>query len=147
MQPSNSIHKAKKYYLVKTDPETFSITDFENEKITKWDGVHNYQAINCIKSWKIGDSILIYHSQGEATIVGLAQVISEPIKDVNDVRNISWCADLELLRVYPEEKRISLKDIKSSGLFGDFLLVKNPRLSVMECPNNFIEWLGTKISL
>jgi predicted RNA-binding protein with PUA-like domain len=128
------------YFLAKTDPETFSIEDFAHEKITHWDGVHNYQAINFIKQWKIGDLVYIYHSMGKAHIVGLAKVITEPIKDVNDKRDISWVADLELLEIYPEPKQIGLKQIKESHLFNDWKLVTNSRLSVMDVPQTFVDW-------
>jgi predicted RNA-binding protein with PUA-like domain len=100
------------YFLVKTEPTTFSIDDFQKEKITKWDGVHSYQAINFIKTWKIGDKVFIYHSVGQASIVGLAEVISKPEKDIDDKRGISWYARLKFIRKYPIEKHISLKEIK-----------------------------------
>jgi predicted RNA-binding protein with PUA-like domain len=133
-----------KYYLAKTDPDTFSIDDFVQEKITTWDGVHNYQAISFIKRWQIGDLVLIYHSMGKAKLVGLAKVVTESIKDENDKRGISWKADLELLEVFPEEKQITLKEIKNTNLFNDFALVRQSRLSVMECTKFFIAWLKTK---
>ena len=132
------------YYLVKTDPDTYSISDFKKDKKTIWDGVLNYQAINAIKKWKIGDKLFIYHSQGEAKIVGIAEVCGVPFKDHNDERDISWAAEIKFIEELPTEKQVSLKDIKESGLFADFLLVRNPRLSVMECPKEFVEWVGVK---
>ena len=128
------------YFLAKTDPETFSIEDFAAEKITCWDGVHNYQAIAVIKIWQIGDLVYIYHSMGKAHIVGIAKVVTEPIKDVNDKRNISWIADLELIEVYTKDKQIGLKQIKESHLFDDWKLVTQSRLSVMAVPQSFVEW-------
>lgn len=134
-----------KYFLAKTDPETFSIQDFEKEKITRWDGVHNYQAINTIKSWQIGDLIFIYHSQTKPRIVGLAKVVNKPEVDPNDKRKISWYAKLELLEIYSENQQISLKKIKETSLFTDFILVRNPRLSTMPCPDNFVKWVKNEI--
>jgi predicted RNA-binding protein with PUA-like domain len=133
-----------KYYLAKTDPETFSILDFAKEKVTHWDGVHSHQAINCIKQWKIDDLVLIYHSMGKAKLMGLAKVVTLPKKDLNDSRNISWVADLELVEVFLEAKQITLKEIKATNLFNDFALVKQSRLSVMECTDFFVAWLKTK---
>ncbi len=133
-----------KYYLAKTDPDTFSIDDFAREKITTWDGVHNFQALNFIKRWEIDDYVLIYHSMTNPRIVGLAKVVSESIKDENDVKGISWKADLELLEVYAPEKQITLKEVKDTNLFNDFSLVKQSRLSVMECSKFFVAWLKTK---
>ena len=134
------------YFLAKTDPDTFSIDDFVREKVTTWDGVHSYQAINCIKEWQIGDLVYIYHSLGEASIVGLATVITEPKKDENDARGISWIANLELIETYPKETRINLKTIKETGLFADFALARQSRLSVMRCPVPFVDWLQPKLT-
>jgi predicted RNA-binding protein with PUA-like domain len=133
-----------RYFLAKTDPDSFSIEDFAREKVTNWNGVHNYAAINCIKQWKIGDFVIIYHSISNSRLVGLAKVITHPIKDENDVRGISWVADLELIESFAPEKQITLKDIKSTNLFNDFALVKQSRLSVMECTKFFVAWLKTK---
>lgn len=130
-----------RYFLAKSEPGSYSIDDLEKDNVTPWDGVHNYQAINFIKEWKIGDFVFIYHSMGEAAIAGLAKVVSKPKKDENDPRDISWLADVEFVAKYPEDKRVNLKQIKASGLFPDFLLVRNPRLSVMPCPEDFVEWV------
>lgn len=128
------------YYLAKTDPETYSIEDFKKEKVTNWDGVHNYTALIHIKNWKIGDLVLIYHSQGQAKIMGLAKVISEPVKDENDPRT-SYYAQLEFIKEFEPDKQITLKQIRETGLFDDFMLLRQGRLSTMPCPDNFIEWL------
>ncbi|MBC7471789.1 MAG: EVE domain-containing protein [candidate division SR1 bacterium] len=132
------------YFLAKTEPSAFSIDDLEREGITKWDGVHSHQAINFIKNWKIGDKVFIYHSTGHSSIVGLGEVVSKPEKDTNDERNISWFAKVKFVCKYPEGKYISLKQVKESGKFNDFYLVKQSRLSVMECPDNFVSWLKYK---
>ena len=136
------------YFLAKTEPSTFSLEDFRNEKITTWDGVHNYQAINIIKSWQIGDMILIYHSVKEARIVGLGKVISEPKKDLNDVRNISWIADLEFVAEF--DQKITLKQIKEfsklTGKFADFKLITQSRLSICPCPSEFVAWFFETIN-
>jgi predicted RNA-binding protein with PUA-like domain len=132
------------YFLAKTDPDTFSIKDFESEGVTTWDGVHNYQAIAFIKQWMIGDIVIIYHSMGNACLVGVSRVVSEPVKDENDVRGISWKADLELIEVLEESQRITLKEIKNSNLFNNWLLVRQSRLSVMPVPVEFLDWIRIK---
>lgn len=130
-----------KYFLAKTEPSGYSIEDLEREGTTPWDGVHSYQAINVIKSWQVGDRVFIYHSMGQARIVGLGEVVTEPHKDEQDERGISWLADIKYIRTYPEAQRVGLKDVKESELFGDFALVRQSRLSVMECPEEFVTWL------
>jgi predicted RNA-binding protein with PUA-like domain len=133
------------YFLVKTEPSTFSLEDFRKEKITTWEGVRNYQAINTIKTWQIGDIILIYHSVSEARIVGLGKVISTPKKDPND--KISWIADLEFILEF--DKKITLKEIKNysqkTNLFTDFTLIRQSRLSVCSCPSDFIAWFFANV--
>jgi predicted RNA-binding protein with PUA-like domain len=129
------------YFLAKTEPSAFSIDDLEREGVTNWDGVHSHQAINFIKTWKIGDRVFIYHSVGQASIVGLGEVVSEPEKDMDDERNISWFARVKFLHKYPADKQISLKKVKESAKFNDFYLVKQGRLSVMSCPDDFVSWL------
>ena len=131
------------YFLAKSDPSDYSLTDFQREKITPWDGVHNYQAINVIKSWEVGDYVLFYHSQGEARIMALGKVVTQPRENKEDPR-YSWVADIEYVHEFPDEQKIYRKEIVSSGLFDDFYLVRNPRLSVMPVPENVIEWLRGK---
>ena len=129
------------YFLAKTDPDTYSITDLKKEQETVWDGVHNFQAINVIKSWKVGDKVLVYHSQTDKKIVGLMEVVSEAFKDPHDKRGISWAANVRFVKEFEPEKQVSLAEIKETGKFNDFLLIRNGRLSTMACPPAFVEWL------
>ena len=128
------------YFLAKTDPETYSIETFKKDKVTIWDGVHAPAAVLVIRSWRVGDQVLVYHSQGEKRIVGLMEVISEPYENLTDPRR-SWAAKVKFMKEFPEDQKISLATIKSSGLFADFALVRQGRLSTMACPPDFITWL------
>ncbi len=132
------------FFLAKTDPETYSIDQFEQDKQTVWDGVHNFQAIACIRSWKIGDIVYIYHSQSDKSIVGIGQVSGLPFQNTNDTRP-SWACNLKFLKKIDKSNQVTLKQIKDSGLFPNFLLVKNPRLSTMSCPLEFVTWLESRI--
>ncbi len=75
----------RKYWLMKSEPESFSIDDLKNlpQGIDHWDGVRNYQARNLLRDdIKIGDGVLFYHSNtAEPAIVGLAQVVKEGYPD------------------------------------------------------------------
>lgn len=128
------------YFLAKTDPETYSLGDLEHDKVTVWDGVRNPQAIRAIKAMRPGDSVLIYHSQGESSIVGLARVVSEPRPDPNDSK--SWVVDMEFVRRLT--KPVTLREIKDSHKFDDWSLVRQSRLSTMSVPDNVVEWLKEK---
>ncbi|CAN5134606.1 EVE domain-containing protein [soil metagenome] len=132
------------YFLAKTDPETYSIQDLKKDGETVWDGVHNYQAINVIKSWQPGDQVFVYHSQGQSKIVGLMEVVGEPYKDPHDKRGISWVAKVRFVKEFEPEKQVSLADVKAEDSLKDFLLVRHSRLSTMACPDSFIDWLKSK---
>lgn len=135
-----------KYFLAKTEPETFSIDDFSKETTTLWDGVHNYQAINIIKQWEVGDRVLIYHSRKERAIVGIGRVIGPPFQNTDDPR-YSWAARLQFIKKFSSTEKISLKTIKSLSNLNSFQLVTHSRLSVMKCPEEFITWIKTQVSL
>ena len=61
------------YFLAKTDPETYSVDDLEKDRTTVWDGVRNPQALRAIREMRPGDKVFVYHSQGEAAILGRNQ--------------------------------------------------------------------------
>lgn len=128
------------YFLAKTDPATYSIASLEREKTTTWDGVRNAQAVRAIQSMKLGDDILIYHSGGEAAIVGRARVTSEPRPDPNESK--SWVVDVAF--VHRLARPVSLREIKESHLFDDWSLIRQGRLSTMSVPDEFVDWLGEK---
>ena len=128
------------YFLAKTDPATYSIDDLEHDRTTTWDGVRNAAALQAIRAMHPGDEVLIYHSQGEAAIVGLARVISEPRPDPQDSQ--SWVVDVTFVRRL--EQAVTLREIKESQLFDDWSLVRQGRLSTMGVPDNVISWLKEK---
>lgn len=69
------------YWLMKTEPESYSIDDLQREKKTAWNGVRNYQARNYMRAMKKGDMVFFYHSGEERAIVGLAKVTTESYPD------------------------------------------------------------------
>jgi predicted RNA-binding protein with PUA-like domain len=128
------------YFLAKTDPESYSIDDLERDKETVWDGVRNALALRAIQAMRPGDEVLMYHSQGEAAIVGLARVTSEPRTDPKDSK--SWVVDMAFVRRFAQP--VTLRQIKESHLFDDWSLVRQGRLSTMSVPDNVIAWLKEK---
>jgi len=128
------------YFLAKTDPEHYSIDNLEQDKATVWDGVRSAAALLAIRAMRPDDEVLIYHSQGEAAIVGLARIVSEPRPDPNDPR--SWVVDIAFIRRL--EQPITLREIKESHLFDDWALVRQGRLSTMNVPENVVAWLKKK---
>jgi predicted RNA-binding protein with PUA-like domain len=130
-----------KYFLAKTDPETYSVDQLEREKTTVWDGVTNPQAVRNIKEMRPKDRIFVYHSGGQAAIVGLARVLSEPRPDPKNPK--SAVVDLEFMKRL--EPNVTLAEIKQSGLFADWALVRQGRLSTMEAPQKFVDWMREKL--
>jgi predicted RNA-binding protein with PUA-like domain len=126
------------YFLAKTDPETYSIDQLEKDKETTWDGVTNPQAVIFLKQMKKGDKILIYHSQGQASIVGLAEVVGNSRPDPKNPK--TWLVDFKFIKRFPEPY-ITLKQIKETGKFDDMRLVYQGRLFTMDLPEKFITWL------
>lgn len=131
---------AVNYFLAKTDPETYSLVQFEREGRTVWDGVRNPQALRAILAMRPGDRVFVYHSGGESAVVGLAKVVSPPRLDPKDAK--LTVVDLEFAgRLEPP---VTLREIKSSKLFDDWALVRQSRLSTMAAPPAFAEWMRRK---
>ena len=125
------------YFLAKSEPNVYSIADLERDGQTVWDGVKNNAALLAIRAMRPGDIVLIYHSGGESTIVGAAEITSEPRPDPNVEK--SWVVDLRYRgRIAPG---VSLRQVKESGKVADFALVRQSRLSTMPVPQSFIDWL------
>ena len=125
------------YFLAKTDPETYSIEQFEREHKTVWDGVKNPQALRAIREMKPSDRVFMYHSGGDSAVVGLAKVVSAPRPDPkNDKLTV-----VELEFMTRLEPPTTLREIKESGLFADWALVRQGRLSTMAAPGAFVEWM------
>lgn len=128
------------YFLAKTDPETYSVDQLERDKTTVWDGVTNAQAVRNIKDMRPQDKIFIYHSGGLSSVVAMARILSDPRPDPKNPK--SAVVDLEFLgRLEPP---VTLTEIKQSGLFDDWALVRQSRLSTMHAPQKFVDWMRKK---
>ncbi len=125
------------YFLAKTEAAVYSIADLERDQRTTWDGVRNAQALAAIRSMKNGDKVFIYHSTGESSVVGLAKVVGTPRPDPKDEK--LTVVDLEY--VGKLDPPTTLAEVKGSGLFADFALVRQSRLSTMAVPDKFVAWL------
>jgi predicted RNA-binding protein with PUA-like domain len=126
-----------RYFLAKTDPETYSLQQLAREGRTVWDGVRNPQALRAIREMRPGDRVFIYHSQPQAAVVGWATVDSEPRADPKDAR----LTVVDLAYGGALEPPATLAEIKGSGKFGDWSLVRQGRLSTMAAPDSFVCWM------
>lgn len=144
----------KKYWLMKSEPNAFSIDDLQNApgQTTYWDGVRNYQARNFMRTMHEGDGVLFYHSSADPpAIVGIAQVVRTPYPDhtafdpqdshfdaQSSSDNPRWdMVDIRFQQRF--EAPLSLESLrKQSGLRQMELLRKGSRLSVQ--PVRDSEW-------
>ncbi len=116
------------YWLIKSEPNTYSWDDFVKLKRDHWDGVRNYQARNNMQAMKTGDLALFYHSVNEKSVVGIAEVVKEfyPDPTTDDDR---WVV-VDLVPKEKLKKPVTLAQIKEDKRLENMVLVKNSRLSV-----------------
>ena len=117
------------YWLLKTEPTTYSYEDLIKNKKTSWDGVTNALALKHIRNMKKGDLAFIYHSGKEKQIVGISEIITNPYPDPK--QKDSKLVIMDLKPKEKLEKPVTLTEIKSDKRFSDFALVRISRLSVM----------------
>lgn len=124
------------YWLVKSEPDTYSFEQLLADKRTRWDGVRNYQARNNLRAMKAGDLCLFYHSNIGLEVVGIARVAREHYPDPAAEKG-DWSA-VDLEPVKPLKRPVPLTEIKAHPALQQFGLVRNGRLSVM--PATFDEF-------
>lgn len=117
------------YWLLKTEPATYSFKNLIQDKSTCWDGVRNYQARNNLKSMQKGDLAFIYHSGAAKEVVGLAEVTREFYPDPSDKTN-QWVG-IDLKAVKEFKTTIPLSAFRTDEVLKSAPLVKQSRLSVM----------------
>ena len=130
------------YWLLKSEPSTWSWEDQVKAGVEMWDGVRNYQARNNLMSMKKKDLCFFYHSVSEKSIIGIVEVVKEHYPDPTDKTGKFVVTDLRTKKKL--KKAVSLEEIKSNPKLSNMALIKQSRLSVM--PLTKIEW-GTIIKI
>ena len=125
-----------KYWLLKSEPSTWSWDDQIKEKIAMWDGVRNYQARNNLMSMRVNDLCFFYHSVNEKKIVGIVSITKEHYSDPTDKTKKFVAVDVKTKKTL--KNPITLKQIKKEKKLSHLALVKQSRLSVM--PIDQISW-------
>ena len=116
------------YWLVKSEPETFSLEDFKKEQVTVWYGVRNYTARNNLRAMELGDICIFYRSVAKPAAVALCKVVREAYQDPT-TEEVAWLA-VDLAFVEAFEKEVLLSAIKLEPELKDMALLKLSRLSV-----------------
>lgn len=117
------------YWIVKTEPSTYSYDDLASQKTAVWDGVKNNLALKHLREMKPGDRVLVYHTGDEKAVVGIAEVVSLPYADPKQKDPRLTVVDLRADGRLP--RAVSLAEIKKDRAFADLALVRIGRLSVM----------------
>ena len=124
------------YWLLKSEPGSWSWNDQVKAGATEWDGVRNYQASNNMKAMELGDLCFFYHSVKEKLVVGIVEVVGLYYPDPSDASGRFGMVDVKAVK--PMERPVSLSEIKAEPRLSKLALVKQSRLSVV--PVNQAEW-------
>ena len=124
------------YWLVKSEPSTYSFDQLQKDGNTVWDGVRNYAARIHLRSMKKGDQVFFYHSNEGTEIVGIAKVAKEAYQDPTTTDE-AWVA-VDLKPHKKIKKPVTLAQIKADKRLADMALVRLGRLSVQ--PVTEKEW-------
>jgi predicted RNA-binding protein with PUA-like domain len=110
---------AKRYWLMKSEPDVFSIDDLAREKTAWWEGVRNYQARNfMLQDMKVGDQVLFYHSNAEPPgIAGIAQVSAAAEPDATQFDKKSEYYDPKSTKEAPRWHCVEVKIVKKFAHF------------------------------
>ncbi len=124
------------YWLIKSEPDTWSWDQHVKKGADSWTGVRNHQAKVHLKTMKKGDKAFFYHSNEGKQIVGVSEVVKEAYIDPSDKTNAFYAVDFKA--VEPLKTPVTLSALKADKNFAEMVLVKNSRLSVQ--PVTADEW-------
>ncbi len=117
------------YWLVKSEPQKYPISRFEEDGSTIWDGVRNYQARNNLQAMRLGDLCLYYHSNEGREIVGLARVVKEAFQDPTTSEDAWVVVELAFEELFP--RPFGLAEMKAHPVLSKMELIRQSRLSVV----------------
>lgn len=126
------------YWIMKTEPETFSWDDLVEAGSTTWDGVRNFQARNNLQAMKVGDEALIYHSVSERAAVGIGRIAKSAEPDVTFKGPKNPWVVVTVVPLQKLKKPVGLDAIKGNKKLAGLALIKQSRLSVV--PVTAAEW-------
>ena len=121
---------AKRYWLMKSEPEAYSYDWLVEEGRTIWDGVRNYRARNNLQAMRVGEEALFYHSVSDKEIVGIVKIVTAGLADPRDDTG-KWAA-VEIEPVRKFDRPVTLAAIKGEQSLQDCELLRQSRLSVAE---------------
>lgn len=123
-----------RYWLIKSDPDTYGWEEMKKDKRTFWDGVRNYAARNFMREMKKGDRCLFYHSVKDPHVVGIVEVVKEAYTDHTAEKGDWSMVDVKVVKAL--KHIVPLQDIKAVPELADMVLLNNSRLSVQPVEEN-----------
>ena len=124
------------YWLVKSEPSTYSWDQFQKDGKTFWDGIRNYAARNNLRAMKKGDEVLFYHSNEGLEVVGIAKVIKEHYQDPTTDEEAWVVVDLKPAKKLKQP--VPLDEMKKDKRLANMDLIRLGRLSVQSVKES--EW-------
>ncbi len=118
------------YWLLKSEPDVYSIDQLAKDKKTAWTGVRNFQARNVLKACKKDDLILFYHSNIGKAVVGIGKILKEAYPEIDESRKGDW-VQVDVGFVSKFKTVVTLEEIKNTASLKELPLLKQSRLSCM----------------
>ena len=121
---------AKRYWLMKSEPDAYGWDDLVKQGEGTWDGVRNHRAANNLRAMEVGDEAFFYHSNIGLAVVGIMEVSEAGLIDPTDSEG-KWAA-VKVTPVRKLKRAVTLKQIKADPALAEIEIVKQSRLSVAE---------------
>ncbi|HTW95797.1 MAG TPA: EVE domain-containing protein [Tepidisphaeraceae bacterium] len=120
------------HWLLKTEPTSYSWSNFERDRKTVWDGVTNALALKNLRTIKKGDQAFFYHTGDERSVIGIAQAVSDPYPNPREDDDRLAVVDLKIQKKLKQP--VTLSDIKADKTFEGWDFLRLGRLSVVPVP-------------
>ncbi|PZQ54149.1 MAG: EVE domain-containing protein [Novosphingobium pentaromativorans] len=121
---------AKRYWLMKSEPDAYGWDDLVAEGEGTWDGVRNHRAAGNLRAMQVGDEAFFYHSNIGKEIVGIVTISEAGLTDPSDPDG-KWAA-VKVKPVRKVKRPVTLKQIKADPKLADMEMIRLSRLSVAE---------------
>jgi predicted RNA-binding protein with PUA-like domain len=124
------------YWLLKSEPSSYSWDQLVADGGTHWDGVRNAQALNNLRAMQTGDRAFFYHSGEGREIVGVVEIVKPFYPDPSD--NSGKLGMVDVKPLMPAAVKVALPAIRNRPELSGMSLLRQSRLSV--CPVSANEW-------
>ena len=146
------------YWLLKSEPETYSLDHLKRDKKTPWEGVRNFAARNFMVKMEKGDLCFFYHSGKNAAIVGLGKVVAKAHPDktqfgkkghyfeprATETKPVWFCVDVGYVEKF--KNPVSLEEIKVDPKLDGMVLRTHGRLSVQPVSEKQFRYIREELS-